>query len=82
MPIAKMILNWAGVQSVIVATVDQPTGATWREIKEAIEAEGWNPTDWLTQVRGPLQGLLDERIIRRVDNKGASESYVLASKEH
>jgi hypothetical protein len=77
----KMILNWTGMQSVIVHAVDKPGGASWREIKEAVLSEGWNPTDWMTQVRGPLQGLLDEGIIRRVDRDNESERYVLNSAE-
>lgn len=81
MSVAKMILNWAGVQSVIVATVDQPGGATWKQIKEAIGAEGWCPADWLVQVRGPLQGLINEGVIRRVDATGASEHYVLNARD-
>lgn len=78
----KMLLNWAGVQSVIVDAVDKPGGATWKEIKEAIEAEGWTPRDWLTQVRGPLQNLIDTKFIERIDKPGESECYVIASKNH
>jgi hypothetical protein len=76
-----MIMNWAGVQLVIFTTVDRPGGATWKQIKSAIEAEGWTPTDWLTQVRGPLQGMIQEGVIRRVDYEAGSEHYELAPKD-
>lgn len=75
----KMILNWAGMQSVIIHAISNHGGrATWKEIKEAVLAEGWNPSDWLTQVRGPLQGLINDNRIKRVDNRGECEIYVLA----
>ena len=79
--VPRMIMNWAGVQTVIMAAVDQPGGATWKQIKSAIEAEGWEPADWLTQVRGPLQGLIQEGLIRRIDITNESERYELATKK-
>jgi hypothetical protein len=78
----RLILNWACVQLIIVDTIDKPGGASWRQIKEAVLAEGLEPGDWLTQVRGPLQGLIQEGVIRRVDHDDKGETYELASKEH
>lgn len=77
----KMILNWTGMQSVIIHTIDKNEGkATWKQIKEAVLEEGWKPCDWMTQVRGPLQGLIDEKIVKRIDHETQSETYELAIK--
>jgi hypothetical protein len=78
----KHHMNWTGVQLVIIETVNRVGGATWKQIKSAVESEGWEPTDWLTQVRGPLQGLIDEGRVRRIDTPDKSESYELTSQEH
>jgi hypothetical protein len=74
----KMLMTVTNVQLVIKDAVNHSGGATWKQIKDAIIAEGWTPCDWLTQVRGPLQGLIQEGEIIRVDNDGESERYVLA----
>lgn len=82
MSTSKLLMSWATVQLVIMDAANKPGGATWKEIKDAIYAEGWEPADWLTQVRGPLQGLINDGVIRRVDKSTSSEMYVPSSQEH
>lgn len=82
MTLTKHVMSWTTVQLVIMDATNKPGGATWKQIKEAIEAEGWTPADWLTQVRGPLQGLINDGVIRRVDKITSSETYVPSSQEY
>ncbi len=54
------------MQLVILDELIHSGGCNWKQIKAAVEAHGFQPVDWLTQVRGPLQGLIDEgRVIRK-----------------
>ena len=50
------------------------TGATWKEICAAIELRG-KVRNWLTEVRGPLQGLMNLGVIARTDDL-YTETYV------
>lgn len=76
----KMLLTQANVQMIILDATKKPGGVSWRQIKEAILREGMTPTNWLTQVRGPLQGLLNEGFVRRIDSDHESERYVATAK--
>jgi hypothetical protein len=75
----KLLMNWTGVLLVILEVTDKDEGATWKQIKDAIEAQGWEPKDWLTEVRGPLQRLIDEGRVKRVDREDQSEVYIRTS---
>lgn len=74
-------MSWASVQLVIQDVTSKPGGASWKEIKEAVQREGMEPTDWLTQVRGPLQQLINEGRVRRIDSDYEAERYVSSKKD-
>ncbi len=75
----KHLMNWTSVQLVIMAKVEDANGATWAQIKTAILTEGWQPKDWLTQVRGPLQGLIDDHRIARTPDPTQEHYYAVTS---
>lgn len=70
-------MNFTAVQLIIVDTIVSTGGCSWKDIKDAIIAHGYEPIDWLTQVRGPLQNLIDEKKVRRLPDT-EHECYVLA----
>ncbi len=55
------------MQLVILDELIESGGCNWKRIKDAVEAHGFQPVDWLTQVRGPLQALIDEGRVVRLD---------------
>lgn len=77
----RHLMSWASVQLVIQDVTSKPGGASWKEIKEAVQREGMEPTDWLTQVRGPLQQLINEGRVRRIDSDYEAERYVSSKKD-
>ncbi len=63
------------MELVILDEIIESGGCNWKQIKEAVLAQGFEPVDWLTQVRGPLQSLIDEG---KVVRDSATEIYRVA----
>jgi len=63
------------IESIILATVKGTGSATWSEICEAVKARH-DVKNWLSEVRGPLQGLLNQGAISRFPDVH-KEVYVL-----
>jgi hypothetical protein len=58
-------ITFTVMQLVIIDELLETGGCNWKHLKDAVEAHGFHPVDWLTQVRGPLQALIDEgRVVR------------------
>lgn len=62
------------VREIILKTIDIVGEAEWSEISAAVKAE-FNIKNFLTEVRSPLQELIDQDLICRV-NDVHKERYV------
>lgn len=73
--IRKKDLAYIKMQHIIFNSIKDGKG-NWGEISAAVKAAGIEPKNWLTEVRIPLQGLRDAKLVDRV-NDVHKEEYVL-----
>lgn len=65
------------IKAALLGTIANGTnGASWGDIRQRIEADKFTVKNWMTQVRSPLQELINENQIARTDNVH-EERYVL-----
>jgi hypothetical protein len=62
---------------IIIDTIVNTRGCNWSAIKAAVLAHGHQPEDWLSEVRGPLQMLINEKMVCRAQTE--QECYVLCA---
>ena len=72
-----MIKNWTSLSLVIEDVISRPGGASWADIQNATLDMGWTIHDWLTEVRGPLQALLNSGKIRRTRDVHREHYYAV-----
>jgi hypothetical protein len=56
----------------------KPEGTNWQTILDQIGAK-YAIKNWLTQVRGPLQWLIDHGLVRRDNSDVRKEVYILTA---
>lgn len=59
------------IREILLNAITQEGGAQWSAIAAAV-SEQHTVKNWLTQVRGPLQGLMNEGLIKRSTGSGVT----------